>query len=116
MILNCCELSPNEKEVDLNHLNDEEKNELQLLPNKFQHSIYRERDQLTNADSIIQTTTDQSIHGKLHRLLPKHQGEVRKLEQGIEEQGIVRELSSRCVSPTVIVVKKPQDARNFVYV
>lgn len=52
MIFNCYELSFSGKEVNLNHLNDEEKIRTQLLLNKFENLIFKEGDQLTNTDSI----------------------------------------------------------------
>lgn len=105
----CFELNAQEKEVDLSHLNYEEKQAVQALLNKFKGLIYREGDQLTNTDSItheIRTTTDQPIHAKLYRLPPKHEEEVRRQVEEMEAQGIIRKSCSRYASPIVVVAKK----------
>lgn len=104
----CFELSQS-KEIDLEHLNDEEKKEIRRVLNDYQNLIFHEGDQLTNTDSIthrIQLTTDQQIHAKLYRLPPKHEKEVEKQIEEMEKQGIIRKSYSRYASPIVVVAKK----------
>lgn len=107
--IDCFELNAHEKEVDLSHLNQEEKQAIQTLLKKFKGLIYKDGDQLTNTDSItheIRTTTDQPMNAKLYRLPPKHEEEVRRQVQEMESQGIIRKSCSRYASPIVIVAKK----------
>lgn len=109
----CFELVPKEKEVDLSHLNKEERSEIQKLLGQFKHLIFKEGDQLTNTDSItheIRTKTDQQINSKLYRLPPKHEEEVRRQIEEMETQGIIRKSNSRYSSPIVIVAKKPDNS------
>lgn len=105
----CFEINSNEKGIDLSHLNEEERKSMQSLLDQFQNLIFSEGDQLTNTDSItheIRTTTEQQINAKLYRLPPKHEEEVRRQVQEMEEQGIIRKSNSRYASPIVIVAKK----------
>lgn len=104
----CLELSQS-KEVDLSHLNHEEKKEISRVLREYKNLIYHEGDQLTNTNSIthkIQLTTDQQIHSKLYRLPPQHEKEVEKQVIEMEKQGIIRKSNSRYASPIVVVAKK----------
>lgn len=104
----CFELSE-AKEVNLEHLNQEERREIRKLLSEFQNLIYHEGDQLTNTNSIthkIQLTTEQQIHAKLYRLPPQHEQEVEKQIDEMERQGIIRKSHSRYASPIVVVEKK----------
>lgn len=108
----CFELSQSQ-EIDLGHLNDEERKEIKKVLNEYQNLIYHEGDQLTNTDSIthrIQLTNDQQIHAKLYRLPPKHEKEVEQQIEEMEQQGIIRKSFSRYASPIVVVAKKPDNS------
>lgn len=107
--LDCFELNSCKKELDLSHLNKEELQQIKILLDQYTNLIYQEGDQLTNTDSImheIRTTTDQQINSKLYRLPPRHDEEVRRQLQEMEEQGIIRKSNSRYASPIVVVAKK----------
>lgn len=107
--LDCFELHSTEKEVDLTHLNAEEKKEMETLLHQFKNLIYKDGDLLTNTNTItheIRTTTDQQINAKLYRLPPQHEEEVRRQITEMEEQGIIRKSNSRYASPIVVVRKK----------
>lgn len=106
--VDCFELSQ-ERTINLDHLNLEEREGLQKILSEYQNLIYKDGDQLTNTHSVtheIRTNTDQQIHAKLYRLPPKHEEEVRKQVDEMERQGIVRKSNSRYASPIVVVPKK----------
>lgn len=104
----CYELRES-KEISLDHLNVEERKQIEKLISEFPKLMYHEGDQLTNTDTIthqIKLTTDSQIHAKLYRLPPQHEKEVERQIDEMEKQGIIRKSYSRYASPIVVVAKK----------
>lgn len=99
--------------LKLDHLNSEERLEIEKLVKRFSKLFFKDGDILTQTTEIkheIVTTTDQSINSKLYRYPPKHEEEVRKQIGEMEAQGIIRKSNSRYSSPLIVVPKKSDNS------
>lgn len=113
----CYELRESEL-INLDHLNSEEKRQIEKLISEFPNLFFHEGDQLTNTNTIthqIKLTTDQQIYSKLYRLPPQHEKEVEDQIAEMEKQGIIRKSHSRYASPIVVVAKKPDSSGKQKY-
>lgn len=95
--------------LQLDHLNDKERNMIEKLIKKYNKLLFKEGDILTNTNTVvheIKTTTEEQVNSKLYRYPPKHEAEVRKQMEEMERQGIIRKSKSRYSSPIIVVPKK----------
>ena len=99
--------------IAVEHLNDEEHLAIVGLLEKFNKLLYKEGDRLTTTNTIvheIKTTTNEQINSKLYRYPPKHEAEVRRQMQEMEEQGIIRPSFSKYSSPIIVIPKKTDNS------
>ena len=92
-----------------NHLNEEERANLETLCARYSDVFYLEGEPLTFTNKIkhhIRTTDDVPVHGKNYRYPFVHREEVRGQIGKMLEQGIIRPSESAWSSPIWIVPKK----------
>lgn len=99
--------------IQLSHLNEEEKSGILKLLEKHKKLLYKEGDRLTNTTSIvheIRTITNEQINAKLYRYPPQHDAEVRRQMMEMEKNGIIRKSKSRYCSPIIVIPKKKDNS------
>jgi len=93
----------------LEHLNEEEKFELQKILNRFNELFHADSKKLTFTSSIkhkINTKHEEPIFSKLYRYPQVHKIEVNKQIKEMLEQGIIRNSESPYCAPLWVVPKK----------
>lgn len=107
----------NEKtiDIDMNHLNTEEKKALRKLLCKYQNIFYKENQKLSFTNKVrheIKTTDELPVYSKTYRYPYIHKEEVQNQITKMLEENIIRPSNSPWSSPIWIVPKKLDKSGN----
>lgn len=95
--------------INLDHINSEERKEIVQLLRDYKELFYKDGDQLTFTHEInheIITNTSNPVYSKIYRYPKVHELEINRQINEMLEQGIITESNSPYNSPLWIVPKK----------
>lgn len=103
----------NIKELNTDHLNQEEKKKLNYLLQEYEELFFKEGDQLTSAYEVqheIYTTINNAIFSKIYRYPKIHEQEIEIQINEMLKQNIIKPSNSPYNSPLWIVPKKSDNS------